>query len=82
MSLTSILCKIFRFSLAIFKQVINTIAEAVKTVGTAVIDVLDDLILGTGGSIVSKLGLFLLVGAGAYFFLTRDDDEDKRPTTT
>lgn len=77
------LCKIFRFALDLFSSVVTVVAEAVKLIGSAAIDVLDEL-FEAGGSLLSgilgspgKLLMLGLVGYGAYVILTDDEDEDK-----
>lgn len=75
-----LLCKLFRFILNIFTRVVEFVAEAVKLIGTAVVDVLGDL-LEAGGNAVSKLfgspGGLVLLGIGAYLLIGmfgKDDD--------
>lgn len=76
------LCKIFRFILNIFEQVVTVVASAVKTIGTAAVDVLSDLAHSVGDA---ASGLFsgggflgLLVVGGALWMLLGSKDEDKQ----
>lgn len=76
MSLSSMLCKIFSFVLKVFKKIVQAVAEAIKVVGTAVIDVLDTLLEGAsnalfGGNLFAKIAL---IGVG-YFLITRSQDK-------
>lgn len=76
----SILCKILNWILKIFGQVVDFVASAVSTIGTAFVDVLStlanavgDAIFGGGtGSLVLLLGL----GAAAWFVFGGSDDDD------
>lgn len=74
----NLICKLFNFILNIFEGVVTVVASALKTVGSAVIDVLSDVWDNTLGS-----GSFsgLLIGVGllglAYFMLTKEKDEEK-----
>lgn len=76
----NILCKLFRFLLDTFKQIVQVVAEAVTTLGNAVVDVLSELLESAGNAVGSifggkgVLGLALILGIG-YFVLTGDDDE-------
>lgn len=78
-----LLCKLFRFILNVFTRVVEFVAEAVKLIGTAVVDVLGDL-FEAGGNAISKLfgspGGLVLLGIGAYLLvnLFGEDDEDSR----
>lgn len=78
----NLICKLFNFILNIFEGVVTVVASALKTIGSAVVDVLSDVWDNTLGS-----GSFggLLIGVGllglAYFMLTKEKDEkeDKKP---
>lgn len=77
------ICKIFRFVLDLFGNIVDFVAEAVMVIGTATVDVLTDLIVATSEGIGSIFGSnpllwgVLLIG-GAYFLLGgSNDDEDK-----
>lgn len=76
--MTKLLCKLFRFLLGTFEQVVNVVASAIKTVGNVAVDVLSDLwetTLGSGGPGIIMLGL---IGVGLYLLLTGlSDDEEK-----
>lgn len=79
-----ILCKIFRFALDLFSNVVTVVAEAVKLIGSAAVDVLDEL-FEAGGDLFSsilgspgKLVMFGLLGYGAYVLLTNDDESDEK----
>lgn len=76
--MTKLLCKLFRFFLNIFEQVVTVVAEALKTVGKAAIEVLDDLLTTASNALgLPKLALFAGVGLLAYWLLTGDDDEEE-----
>lgn len=74
----NLVCKLFRFILDIFEGVVTVVASALKTVGSAVVDVLSDIWDHTLGS--GNLS-GILIGAGllglVYFMLTKE--EDKKP---
>lgn len=78
----NLICKLFNFILNIFEGVVTVVASALKTIGSAAVDVLSDVWDNTLGS-----GSFggLLIGVGllglAYFMLTKEKDEkkDKKP---
>lgn len=76
-----LLCKLFRFILNVFTRVVEFVAEAVKLIGTAAVDVLGDL-FEAGGNAISKLfsgpGGVVLLGIGAYLLvnLLGKDDEN------
>lgn len=79
------LCKIFRFALDLFSNVVTVVAEAVKLIGTAAVDVLDEL-FEAGGDLLSgifgspgKILMLGLVGYGAYLLLADDEDEENPP---
>lgn len=78
-----ILCKIFRFALNIFSSTVDAVAEAVKIVGTASVDVLSELFESAGDAIGGIFGgsgsiiMLLLLGAGVYFITKSDDKEDR-----
>lgn len=76
------LCKIFRFVLNIFEQVVTVVASAVKTIGTAAVDVLSDLANAVGDAasgLFSGSGIFgLLVIGGTLWMLLSTKDEDKQ----
>ena len=78
-----LLCKLFRFILNVFTRVVEFVAEAVKLIGTAVVDVLSDL-FEAGGNALSKVfsspGGIVLLGIGAYLlvnFLGKDDEKSE-----
>lgn len=72
----NLICKLFRFILNIFEGVVTVVASALKSVGSAVVDVLSDVWDNTLGS-GSLSGI--LIGAGilglAYFMLTKEKDK-------
>lgn len=76
------LCKIFRFVLNIFEQVVTVVASAVKTIGTAAVDVLSDLAHAVGDAasgLFSGSGIFgLLVVGGVLWMLLGPKGEDKQ----
>lgn len=74
-------CKIFRFVLDLFGNVVDFVAGAVTVIGTAIVDVLSDLIVAASEGIGSIFGSNpLLWGAlliGAAYFLLGGSDDDK-----
>lgn len=72
----NLICKLFRFILNIFEGVVTVVASALKSVGSAVVDVLSDVWDNTLGS-----GSFsgILIGVGilglAYFMLTKEKEK-------
>lgn len=78
MSLLSALCKIFVWILKVFKLVVEAIAEAIKIVFTAVVDVLDTLLDSVSESIfdggLGKTVLWGFLAFGLYMFLTKDEE--------
>lgn len=76
----SLLCKLFKFLLNVFTQIVEVVASAVKTIGTAVVDVLSDLVESAGNALFGGNGFLtlLLVGGGLYFLFGRD----KQPEST
>lgn len=77
-----ILCKIFRFILNIFEQVVRVVASAIKTIGMATVDVLSDLAHAVGDAaagLFSGSGLLgLLIAGGALWMLMGFEDEDSK----
>lgn len=75
-----LLCKIFRFVLNIFEQVVSVVASAVKTIGTAAVDVLSELAHAVGDAaagLFSGNGLLgLLLAGGVLWMLMGSKDED------
>lgn len=75
-----LLCKLWNFVLEIFGQVVDFVASALTIVGTAVVDVLGELLQSAGGALselfsaspVFTLGLLAL---GAWWLLGGKDDE-------
>lgn len=75
-----LLCKLWNFVLEIFGQVVDFVASALTTVGTAIVDVLGELLQSAGGALsdlfsaspVFTLGLLAL---GAWWLLGGKDDE-------
>lgn len=81
--MSGILCKIFRFILNVFTQIVTVVAEAVKILGDAVVDVLSELIQSVGDAadkLFSGSGILglLVVGSLGYFLLTSDDDDERK----
>lgn len=73
-----LLCKIFNFVLNLFSKVVGVVAEALKTVGSAAVDVLSDLASSVAGSVLSNpLGIALL-GLGAWFLFSQYKEKDER----
>lgn len=84
--MSSILCKIFRFLLNVFGQIVTTVASAITILGDAAVDVLSELLESAGdavGGIFGGSGFLglLVLGAVGYFVLTGDDDERNITTT-
>lgn len=75
-----LLCKLWNFVLEIFGQVVDFVSSALTTVGTAIVDVLGELLQSAGGALsdlfsaspVFTLGLLAL---GAWWLLGGKDDE-------
>lgn len=75
-----LLCNLWNFILEIFGQVVDFVSSAVTTVGTAVVDVLGDLLQSAGSALsdlfsaspVFTLGLLAL---GAWWLFGGKDDE-------
>jgi len=69
------LCKIWRFIANIVGKIVDIILDIVKKIVGFVVDAIDAI----GDSLFGgNLGLWLLLGLGAYFLLTKgkSDDED------
>lgn len=91
MSVSSALCKLFRFLANTFELVVDTVAQGVKVLGSAAVDVLSDLAssvgdaLGLDGSTVLWLGIgivaFLLLrgggGTSAPVFLEQRKEKER-----
>lgn len=79
-----LLCKLWNFILEIFGQVVDFVASALTTVGTAIVDVLGELLQSAGGALsdlfsaspVFTLGLLAL---GAWWLFGGKDDESPPP---
>lgn len=85
--MSGILCKIFRFILNVFSQIVTVVASAIKILGEAVVDVLSDLIQNVGdaaGKLFNGSGLLGLavVGILGYFILSGDDEDGRQPSIT
>lgn len=81
MSLSSALCKLFRFLANTFSMIVNTVAEGVKVLGAAVVDVLSDLASAVGDAVGLNGSTVLWIGVGVFAFLlfrNKDDEKDKR----
>lgn len=80
--MSTIMCKIFRFILNVFSQIVTVVAEAISILGEAVVDVLSELIQNVGDAAgklfsgSSLLGL-LVVGTVGYFLLSGDDEDEQ-----
>lgn len=82
--MNGILCKISRFFLDIFEKVVEVVASAIKTIGTAVVDVLGTL-LAAAESALSNLfsgsgALGLIAGGLLFWWLIKSDGEEKDVT--
>lgn len=67
------ICKVFGFVLRLFTKVVNAIAEAVRVIGTATIDVLGDLTDAVLGSFNPLIWIGL--GLGLLWLLNGDEKE-------
>lgn len=74
----TLLCKLFRFFLNVFEQLVNVIADALVAVGTAAIDVLSDL-AGAASDALGLPKLVVFIGLGAALWLLSKRKEDKKP---
>lgn len=78
--MSNLLCKLFRFFLSMFEQVVNVVASALKTIGTAAIDVLDDLLTSASDALgLPKLALLAGAGLLLWLFMTGDDEDESSP---
>lgn len=80
-----IICKIWRFLSDMLGQVVDFVAGALTTIGTAVVDVLSDLLQAAGGAIgdifsANPMLWVGLVGVGLWWLFS--DDEEKQPEVT
>ena len=77
--MSSILCKIWRFFSDLLSQVVEFVANALTTIGTAVVDVLGDLLKEVGTTLGDVFGasplVWLALGVGAFLFFGKDDDD-------
>lgn len=78
--MSNLLCKLFRFFLSMFEQVVTVVASALKTIGTAAVDVLDDLLTSASGALgLPKLALLAGAGLLLWFFMSGDDEDESSP---
>lgn len=77
MSVSGALCKLFRFVLNVFTQVVDVVASAVKVIGGAAVDVLTDLLSSVGNmlGIDGSTLMWIALGVGAYFLFSGSDDD-------
>lgn len=79
--MSSLLCKVFRFVLQIFSMIVSFVAEAITTLGDAVIDVLDDLLDSVGDTLGGIFGgspvLWGVLAIGVAYILFGGSSEDK-----
>lgn len=70
-------CKIWQFLLNVFTDIVNAVAQALATIGTAVVDVLSQVADAVGDAlgISGSTFLWIALGLGAYFLFGGDDDE-------
>lgn len=77
--MSSILCKIWRFFSDLLSQVVEFVANALTTIGTAIVDVLGDLLKEVGTTLGEVFGasplVWLALGVGAFFLFGKDDDD-------
>lgn len=81
--MSGIICKIWTSLLKLFNMAVEAVASAVKTLGSAVVDVLGELMTSAGNALSSILGggagsllLLAVVGFVGYKVLSSDDDDD------
>lgn len=79
--LGDLVCKLFLFVLKLFKSIVTVVGEALKVVADVLIDVLDDVLntISNSGP-VTKLVMFLAVGAGLWWLASADDEEEEKST--
>lgn len=70
-----ILCKIFKFVLGVFKRVVQFVADGVKIVANALVDVLDTVVKGVGKTIFGNLPLMAGLAIGAFFLFGKKSDK-------
>lgn len=72
-----LLCKLFKFLLNVFTRIVEVVASAIKVVGTAVVDVLSDLVESASNALFGSGSWLTLafVGVGLYLLLGRDSRE-------
>lgn len=82
-----IICKIWRFFSDMLGLVVDFVAGALTTIGTAVVDVLSDLFQAAGsaiGDIFSTNPLLWagVVGVGLWWLFSGDEKEQQQPAQT
>lgn len=75
----SMLCKVWRFFSDMLSQVVEFVATALKTIGSAVVDVLGDLLKQAGSALgdifkASPL-VWVALGVGAIWIFGKDEDD-------
>lgn len=71
----NILCKVFKFVLGLFKAVVRFVAEAIKVVATAAIDVLDTVVSGVSKAILGNTPLLVIAGVAAFLIFGKAKDK-------
>lgn len=76
----NLICKLFNFLLALFINVVEGVAYALKTVGEVALDLLSSALDGIGDIIGIGGGTIALLGAGLLFFflLRKERDHEQR----
>lgn len=75
-----ILCKIFKFVLGVFKRVVQFVADGVKIVANALVDVLDTVAKGVSKVVFGNLPLIAGLAIGAFFLFGKKSDKGKGTT--
>ena len=82
--MSDFLCKIWRGLLQIFTKIVEFVAEAVKVIGNAVVDVLSDLLQAAGSAIGDVFAanplLWMVVGGVGLFWLFGGGKKEDKPS--
>lgn len=72
------LCDIFSFLLDLFKQIIDVVAETLVYLGTAIVDVLSEILsAASSGLLSSPLGI-LVIGVAAWWLISMIPGEEEK----
>lgn len=76
----NLICKLFNFLLALFVNVVEGVAYALKTVGGVLLDLLSSTLDSVGDLIGVGGGTLALIGAGLLFLflLNKGGDDEQR----